>query len=225
MTEQEIKAKVRRFLRENGVTQITYPQLTACTGQLGYTVVEFNSVFNEGPVGILLGMLQLPRGQLQSRGFTYVDANYRMVFVHEDLSQAEKTVVLAHELGHIVLGHMRTARVIGTDVLQEYQANEFAHYLLAQTTARRLGRQSFFCRNRRVIAVVLALVALAALAGGVWLARQRSAFGEYYVTETGTKYHTADCKYIKGKPDAHPMTKAQFDSGMYNRCRICLPEE
>ena len=70
-----------------------------------------------------------------NRCFTYFSDKHRLVFINENLNEDEKTVVLAHEQGHIWNGHFSSKSVIGHDVMQEYQANEFEHYLLKDKSA------------------------------------------------------------------------------------------
>lgn len=55
--------------------------------------------------------------------------------------------------------------------------------------------------------------------------RQQEEFGEYYITATGDRYHTADCGFVKDKPNARRMTKEEYASGLFTPCSRCLPEE
>ena len=73
-----------------------------------------------------------------SKCFTYQTSKYRLVFMHEDLNEDERCIVLAHEEGHIWNRHFSEKRIFGNDIIQEYEANEFVHYLLAE---RRVSRQ------------------------------------------------------------------------------------
>lgn len=63
-------------------------------------------------------------------GFTYADMEYRFVFVNKELNENEKKLVLAHEMGYIVCGHFTHAPILGNSVIEEGEANQFAHYML-----------------------------------------------------------------------------------------------
>ena len=75
----------------------------------GYTVVEYNHLSNDEIVSSLIKALKLSENIRNSKGFTYADQNQRIVFIHEDLSDAEKLLALSHDAGHIYLGHMSSA--------------------------------------------------------------------------------------------------------------------
>lgn len=71
---------------------------------MGYTVIYFNNVLNDKNVTELIEALGLSLISERSKGFTYTDDNYRLIFIHEELADKEAAVVLAHELGHIRCG-------------------------------------------------------------------------------------------------------------------------
>lgn len=74
---------------------------------------------------------------LTHKAFTYADNENRYVFFRASLSLEEKRFLLAHELGHIRLGHIvsgvRCSSEFNDKTPQEKEANEFAVELLAPT--------------------------------------------------------------------------------------------
>ncbi|GEM_PF-855496 len=223
----KIGALVDTFIAEHQLADITYRTLTAAIERDGYTVVEFNGVDDPQPVQRLLRALRLPPNALRSRGFTYADSCYRIIFVHQDLSDSEKKLVLAHEIGHVVCGHMGTGTVIGNDVRQESDAAAFAQRLCADNTQKTARRKAFLRAHKKAVCLSLALVLLLAVGTGAALsvAKINSYYGRYYVTESGSKYHLADCRYVKTKTNAHRLTKTEYESGEYTPCSVCLPGE
>lgn len=225
MTEAEIKRKVRSFCKEYALSEISSRSLKAIVEKQGYTIVEYNQVVNDGDVEKLIRSLCLSDTVLHTKGFTYADAHCRCVFLHEDLSEQEQCIVLAHELGHIYLNHLSNASVIGNDVREEYEANEFAHFLLHPTGRRKLSA-SFGKHKRAYIAGLVA--ALCVCAGIITLSvihTQAQYYGEFYITATGNKYHKSDCIFVKNKSNVQRLTKEQFESGEYDPCEMCLPNE
>lgn len=85
-----------------------------------------------------------------------------IVFIHEDLNEEEKTKVLAHENGHIYLGHFSSSQVIGKDVQEEYEANEFAHYLQTDSVATKM--QNGLIKYKKTWLAVVAIVLVLAIA-------------------------------------------------------------
>ena len=223
MKNNTAKQNAKSFQREFSIYSITYPALKEAVEKQGYTVVEFNHIYNEEAVACLIDALNISDAVLRSRGFTYADCNHRVVFIHEDLSDDEKLMVLAHEEGHIYCRHMNTSPIIGQDVQDEYEANEFAHYLLNPSHP---GRVKCILRRHKkavLISIIgLALITVAAVAL-CYTSKRQSYYGEYYITESGNKYHEKDCIFVKDKTNVHRMTEEEFESGEYEPCRICLP--
>lgn len=218
-----IKKTVQLFRNEFGVSNVTLENLRSVIKKQGYTIIEYNNIFNSENVAALIRALDL--GQLceRSKGFTYADSKYRLVFLHEDLSEKEKLMVLAHEEGHIYCNHLSSAPIIGRDVVEEHEANEFAHYLLHQGTKQKILH--FLAQRRKMVAVSAIIIVL--LIGGCVIYNAmnhaQNDYGDFYITSTGNKYHKADCIFIKGKTTTHRMTEEEFESGKYEPCRICLP--
>ena len=136
----------------------------------------------------------------------------------------EKLYALAHEEGHIAFGHLCNGACGGNVVEEEYVANEFAHYLLnpplwlkAVVTIKSHKKQSFWI-------VVIALVLAIAIPVTVNIIQSQSYYGEYYVTENGTKYHEKDCMIIKDRSHTRRLTEKDYYSGDYEPCQVCLPE-
>lgn len=220
-----VREKAEDFLRQYGLSKITLDDIRRIITSQGYTIVEFNHIFNGEPVTRLIEALKLDEMVEKARGFTYADRYRRLVFVHEDLTDDEKLLVLAHEEGHIYCNHFSASPVIGRDVVEEHEANEFTHYILNRGVAGKLG--DFVKKNRKVIGIVAALLAVL-LVGTAILGKvkeERSYYGKYYITASGDKYHKEDCRFIKDKNNIRRMTKEEYESGKYEPCGICLAED
>ena len=216
---------VKYFLKKYRPAQIDVRTLQAAVEQQGYTVVRFSHLVNEANVTALIHALRLEPLVASSRGFTYASADFRLVFLHAELSGEEAAMVLAHELGHILCGHTATQAIVGQDVQQEHEANEFAHMLLHPPLSI---RARLFVRRRKKLCIWLcAGLAALAVAGGVLavVARNSTYYGEYYLTETGAKYHTAQCGYVHDKTNIRRMTKDDYASGKYSPCEKCIGDE
>lgn len=223
MTNREIQKEAKKFRKTFGLIECSYDFLKSAAEKQGYTVIEYNHIFNDTDVQALIDELKLTDNILRSKGFTYADANYRLVFVHEDLSEQEKAMVLAHENGHIFLEHLSSVPIIGKDVREEYAANEFAHFLLNRSTKDKLW-ETIKTHKKVVICISLALVVLVTSVGIInWVNREQQYYGEYYITSSGNKYHEKECIFVKDKTNVHRLTKEQFENGDYEPCQMCLP--
>lgn len=222
--KHNIKATANSFLTEFKLNEVTLSELKRVVKSQGYTIVEFNHVSNSNEVETLIQLLGLQRYIEQAKGFTYADDQRRLVFLHEDLSDEEKLLVLAHEEGHIYCGHISSTPIMGKDVVEEYEANEFTHYILNKSIPQKFN--SFVKRKKKaLLAIAICCVVLAV---GVFvfcrIQKEQSYYGEYYITSTGNKYHEKECIFVKDKSGVERLTKDQFASGEYEACATCLPE-
>lgn len=222
---QTVKREVRQFIKKHKLRQITYADLKHAAEDMGYTIIEFNSLYNENNVQTVINNLSLQDAVTQSKGFVYINNKYRLIFINECLNEEEKQLVLSHEIGHILRGHFSESSIIGKDVHDEFEANEFSHYLLKQDVGRKILYSVY--RHRKTVTLMTALIMIAVISfGTVMIVREnQSYYGEYYVTETGNKYHKRNCIFVKNKKNIRRLTKEEFDLGKYEICGICLPDD
>lgn len=216
------KRKAKQFIKEFRFYAITLDSLKTIIEKQGYTIVEFNSAYNSEHTDTLIKTLKLENRIIQSRGFSYADNSFRLVFVDESLTDEEKLIVLAHEEGHIYCKHLSRSSVIGEDVLDECEANEFSHYILEPTIARWLRGYTSQHKKTVIVVSLIVLIAILGIIAGVIKKKESSYYGNYYVTETGRKYHIEGCSYIKDKTNIHRMTIEEYESGKYEPCGKCL---
>lgn len=200
--------------------QVNSSALLDALKQQGFTVIFFNGVDDTEDIVSLVTLLELTEQIHCSKCFTYQDDKQRLVFINEGLSEDERTIVLSHEEGHIVSGHMTKNNVFGENVLQEHQANQFAHYLLKDKNGK--------ARQRKITISFCVVLAILILGTILYLRNQRDEAvytEDLYRTETGSKYHVRSCMYIKDKTNVYRLTKEEFYSGEYEQCEACRPDE
>lgn len=219
----DIKKQAKAFIKENKLISVDYPALKSAATDMGYTIIEFNSIFNENDVETVIQNLSLGKSALKSRGFTYVSEEYRLVFVNEDLSNEEKLLVLSHELGHIVCNHFSSSPIIGNDVKEEHQANEFSHYLLKANGFRKIKTLMSVHRKAFIASVIMLCLIFGSLAGYFIIRNENVYTDNLYVTSTGQCYHKKECIFVKNKTNIQKLTKEDFEKGTYSPCDMCLP--
>lgn len=219
------KKLAKTFIKKYKLTFIDYSALKNTANNMGYTIIEFNSIFNEKDVETVIQNLDLSKTALKSRGFTYISAEYRLIFINEDLTDEEKLLVLSHELGHIVCEHFSVVPIIGNDVKEEHQANEFSHYLLEESLSRKI--HYIVDKNKKTTAILMAIiiVSLITIFVGMAIHREKAYYGDYYTTSTGNKYHKKECIFTKDKTTVRRLNKKEFEEGTYEACDICLPDK
>lgn len=207
------------FKRKFHINVVNSSALYDALTEQGYTIIEFNGIYDSGEVSSLIDALQLGDQVAHSKCFTFQNDKYRLIFIHEDLNEEERTIVLSHEAGHIWNGHMAHNSVFGEDVIQEQEANEFSHYLLKD----RSGEKA----RKRISVIVCAFVILIGSVTGILLKQHHDKTvytAGFYRTATGGSYHLRDCMYIKDRKDVYRLTRKEYESGEYEPCDACLPE-
>lgn len=233
------------YIKRFGMGTVSARSIEQALEKQGYTVVEYSRISNQPDVETLLTSIGLKDFSRSVRAFYYHDANIRVVFVEENLSENERLVLLAHEQGHILCDpyHKSEDR---SDIMCERSAAEIAHYLTVGTPSIKVRR--FFVRNKKQIvagaaALLFAAVAVAAVLGitGSKNAQTKEPDrmttasdsyiredeystendDEYFVTIHGTKYHKEDCGYIEGKV-VTVLTLEQCEKSGYEPCSGCI---
>ncbi len=224
MVNKTIKKAAKRFIKKYKLMCIDYVSLKNTVVKMGYTIIEFNSLFNDKNIETVIQNLELSEKILKSRGFTYVSSDYRLIFVNEDLTDEEKLLVISHEIGHIICEHFSVVPIIGSDVKEEYEANEFAHYLLHQGTLGKL-KKSVIVHRKAFIATIILLCLIASSMTTLSIIRSRIVYEEkFYVTSTGKCYHKKECVFVKNKTNIKKLSKEEFEKRLYSPCEMCLPD-
>ncbi len=221
--DNSIKKKARKFQNDFGLQNVSLDNLRSAIQRQGYTIVEYNNIFNDENVAALLDVLNLEDYCGRTKGFTYTDSKRRLVFLHEDLSYDEKLMVLAHEEGHIYCNHFCSTPILGRDVMEENEASEFAHYLLHQSIGQKVSCFIQKYKKATISAAIAVLLVLVACIVYGEIKQEERYYGDFYVTSTGNKYHEKDCIFVKCKDNVERLTIEQFENGEYEPCGICLP--
>ena len=214
------KKEVAAFKKKYNVRIVNSNTLCDVLSRQGYTIIEFNGIAESPDVADLIAALHLEDQISHSRCFTYQDDKNRLLFVHEDLNEEERTIALAHEEGHIWCGHMARKNVFGEDVVQEHEANEFSHYLLKDRQGKR--------KKKIAAAIIVSFAVLFGMGIGIYTKTEHEKkvyTDDLYRTESGTKYHIRDCIYIKHRPDVFRLKKKELESGEYEPCEVCMPDK
>lgn len=225
MMKNDAQIKAKKFLKKYSLKTVTLNSIKNAIEKQGYTIIEFNSVLNDEDTATLITALGIEKNIEQTKGFTYVDQYRRLIFLNEDLSDEEKTIILAHEEGHIFCNHFIGFPILGKDVMEEYEANEFSHYILKPTFWQKY--KTLAIQSKKIFIVLLAVCLITIFSIGIiyGIQKEKNYFGQYYLTLTGEKYHRKECIFVKEKTNIKRMTVDEFESGNYQPCEICIPNE
>ena len=221
---KDIRYKAKNLLLEYGISKVTLENLIYIIEDQGFEIIEYSQRDCSDSVWTVLNTLNLTAYAESGKAFAYKCGKSKLLFVCEEMTADEKLYALAHEEGHIIFGHLCNGACDGNAVEEEYVANEFAHYLLHPplllkfaTTVKRNKKKALW-----VALIALALAVIIPIT--VSVIQSRSYYGEYYVTESGTKYHEKECMTIKDRSNVRRLTEKDYYSGDYEPCHVCLPE-
>jgi len=218
--EREARLRATTFLQEHKISKITLESIIYIIEQQGFSIVEYSQTNTDDSSWEIIKKLKLTPYAKSGKAFAYQQGKTKLIFLCEELTADEKLYALAHEEGHILSGHFGSS----DSVEQEQMANEIAHYLLHPPLFIKM-RIAILERKKLAIAIfsVILCITIALIATSI-IVRNNSYYGEYYITENGTKYHEKDCMIIKDKNNTERLTKAEFESGEYDPCQVCLPD-
>lgn len=220
----EAKTKAQNLLLQYRISKITLENLLYIISKQGFEILEYSQLDDNDSVWEIIRTLNLVPYAKSGKAFAYQHGSTKIIFLYEELTADEKLYALAHEEGHILCSHLSSGVGNSSSVEQERLANEIAHYLLDPPLSVK-ARVKVMERKKLVISSVLLVICIILITTFLSLIiRNNSYYGEYYITENGTKYHEKDCMIIKDKNNTHRLTKSDYESGDYEPCQVCLPD-
>ena len=221
---KDIRYKAKNLLLEYGISKVTLENLIYIIEDQGFEIIEYSQRDRSDSVWTVLNTLNLTAYAESGKAFAYKCGKSKLLFVCEEMTADEKLYALAHEEGHIIFGHLCNGACDGNAVEEEYVANEFAHYLLHPPLLLKFATTVKSNKKKALWVALIALSLAVIIPLTVNIIQSRSYYGEYYVTESGTKYHEKDCMTIKDRSNVRRLTEKDYYSGDDEPCHVCLPE-
>ena len=221
---KDIRYKAKNLLFEYGISKVTLENLIYIIEEQGFEIIEYSQRDRSDSVWTVLNTLNLTAYAESGKAFAYKCGKSKLLFVCEEMTADEKLYALAHEEGHIIFGHLCNGACDGNAVEEEYVANEFAHYLLHPPLLLKFATTVKRNKKKALWVALIALTLAVIIPITVSVIQSRSYYGEYYVTESGTKYHEKECMTIKDRSNVRRLTEKDYYSGDYEPCHVCLPE-
>lgn len=188
-----VEHSVIRFKRKNKLNKVTYKKLLSVCHRKEYIVKSYSSGFD-----YMVASGVWKKAQRSNSVFVADEDGNVMIFVRDSLTADKRLFALAHELGHITLGHTKETEEA------EKEADLFAHYLLEDSKNNRFEYVTL------VIIVFLCMVISWLL--GNWynanITAKEIKTNNYtkseicYFTKYSEVYHLySDCYYLKNSKE------------------------
>lgn len=220
---KDIRYKAKNLLLEYSISKITLENLIYIIENQGFEIIEYSQRDRSDSVWTVLHTLNLNAYAESGKAFAYKCGKSKLLFICEEMTADEKLYALAHEEGHIIFGHLCNGACDGNALEEEYVANEFAHYLLHPPLFLKFATTVKNNKKNALWTAVIALALAVIISLTISVIQGRSYYGDYYVTENGTKYHERDCMTIKDRATVTRLTEKDYYSGYYESCNVCLP--
>ncbi len=212
------KKQAYNFLKKFHISSPALHNLKEAIDKQGYTIIEYSHILNSDDVETLLVSLNLKEFSLTTQCFTFKNADYKLIFIKEGLSQDEQLILLAHEEGHIFCGHMDN-NLNELSISNENEANLFASALLKQSVFREIRLMFAFHRTKILIGLSVVLIFAIMSLVGLYLYHTRA--NKYCITNSGDRYHLPNCEAVY---DHNVIFGNSYEFKKLGRtpCNICL---
>jgi len=204
-----IQKTAKKFLKSvNG--NIDFVSVEKYLLTLGYHVIFFNTPAGDNEIK----RYNLEEKAAGSKAFTYIGSG-KIIFIDNNLSADDKTYLLYHEAGHILIGHTEYERLSAKNKIKiDIESDAFAYAIMNPIK-----------RNKLTICLAISSILFCMLSVFLFINMNHISAGtnsEVYVTATGTKYHTKECFHVRGK-DTAKIEKHEADK-IYMSCSVCNPQ-
>lgn len=210
--------KTAKILRKKLKNNIEIIQLENYIRELGYDVVYYNTKSGDET----LFAYDLYEKSRMVRSFTNVNGA-KIVFVDGNEHTHDKLILLLHELGHILLKHLGDGNIARRDKYYiDLEAETFAYLVLNPP------------KRRYALCICTYLCSAIILFGSGFLAQSHitpktnadntpnAENDKYvYITQSGTAYHDASCRYVKDKK--HAVIPLKEAKKIFTPCKSCNP--
>lgn len=228
-----IKKSAKKFINESNLRKLDYETLESVLAGLGFDIVRFDKFDEE--IQALFTNMQISEATKHKKCFTYIDGDYRHIFLAEHLSSDEYIFMLLHEIGHIKLNHL-TKNGVYTEELDDQEANKFAFAVQRYVEVQKGSRKTVKIAACLIATALTCYITVSILSyhnsdsspknDKPYSSAESAAEDIYYVTPSGEKYHKIDCPIIKNK-DKNELTsgtKDELESQNYEPCKWCFGE-
>lgn len=232
--------EIRRLIKVSNVTNfpIGLAEIKSIIEYSGWEIYSYKDA------GEIIDIYNLRTMAESNDSFAAHIGNRTVIFYDENISQLDFPHILAHEIGHIVLGHLdNTDDIYAKERDCECFADELLSYVPFQAQALLswvgalfvlfvVGAVFYVAKSENESSIVISESSAPQTSTEYTTSISEhnsitSSESDYintvvYITEYGTKYHIDGCRYIKGKDNLLEVTIEQAEKAGYEPCEICF---
>lgn len=208
----------------------------------GYTIVWFKRSNNSHRVQNLIENFNLHESIRKKSSFICSGNDNKYLFIYRGINDEECEILLWHELSHIWQKHIEAH---DSEIIQEFNAHRFVIYvqlyirimnilkytssiastILLVITLSLSHSRSENCLNTITPPESPSLSPTVSAKSPQPSARSDIPSDIVYITKSSSKFHRADCRYVKNKTDTLPLSIKEALRKKYEPCKVCRPNE
>ncbi len=123
---ENITQTARRFVRKELKGKADFETLSRYANRLGY-IIKFYEPDRPDDIVKLYNLSDIAKAR---QALTFRNDNVKYIFINNEISPENKLHALAHELAHIILGHLDVNKNIVDYRRQDMEADAFAYTIL-----------------------------------------------------------------------------------------------
>lgn len=209
---------------------VNIPNIISFIESKGYNVVFFNTEDGDD----LIKRYGIERKNVPS--FIYTGTT-RVVFVDDLIHPKDKLYCLLHEYGHLILNHVKESEIHTVSRWStECEADAFAYFVMNYSPMKTLRSAifallsavliiicTFFCTNAYISPVPEAYIPteVSPVISVPQTTPSNTVAQTVYVTPSGSKFHRANCRYVKSK-NVTELERNEAEQ-TYSPCSVCKP--
>lgn len=227
--------EIRRLIKTSNISNfpVRLSEIKQIIERSGWEIYSYKEAFD------IIEQYHLQEMAEKNDSFATHIGDKTVIFYDDKISQLDFPYILAHEIGHIVLGHLD----ITDDIyIKERDCNCFANELLGYIPNRKIG---FFCGIGAVTTAVIAGIVLLFTQNysitqntpqdtgvNITISIDENVLSEHilteatpvYITQYGEKFHLEGCRHIKNKDNLIKVSIAEAVKAGYEHCEVCFDE-
>lgn len=231
---KEIKRLIKAVKISNFPVRLS--EIKQIIEQSGWEIYSYNEAID------IIEQYQLQEMVEKNDSFATRIGNKIVILYDDNISQLDFPYILAHEIGHIVLGHLDSTDNTDDIYTKERDCNCFANELLGYIPNHKIG---IVCGIGAITALIITIIAVLFnnsynitqnppldTSLNITISIDENVLSEHIITEAtpvyikkyGEKFHLEGCKYIKNKDNLIKVSIAEAVKAGYEHCENCFGE-
>lgn len=229
--------EIKRLVKSTKIINLPVglPEIKQIIEQSGWEIYSYNEAVD------IIEQYNLQEMSANNDSFATRIGNKIIILYDDEISQLDFPYILAHEIGHIVLGHLNNTDNTDDIYTKERDCNCFANELLGYIPNHKIA---IACGIGVITSLILTIIVVLFnnnysitqnppldTSFNITISIDESVLSEHitettpvYITQYGEKFHLEGCRYIENKDNLIKVSIAEAVKAGYEHCEICFDD-